>query len=530
MKRIMKAVAVAALALLVGVSAFAAGGKDAKAAQSGPVTVKYWMGLSADKLAPVYSNMADSEVYKELMKRTGVNVQFLHPPVGQDRDQFNLIVASMDLPDIMEFDLRGAYPGGPAKAITDGVTVKHNDIIAKYAPNLTALYKANPEWAKLAKTDDGFLYGFPFVRGDPSLMVFYGAQFRKDYLDELGLKTPVTIDDWYATLKAMKEKKGLQFPFSFRQKATGQDGNDLFLAGTLSGAWGVTRGFQMDGKQIKYGPIEPGWKDFIMTMAKWYKEGLIDPDFPVQDLKTWRAKVMDGQTGAFLGYTGGGLGYFYDNVKASNPKFTLVGAPNPVLKAGTKSRFGQKDWDVPNPSNSFITSKAKDVAAAAKLLDYGYGKEGDILLNFGVEGKSFTWVNNYPKYTDWITKNPDGKPMALTMSTYMRSHYAGPMVQRKEYFEQFMKYPDQLTAVNNWAGSSDFSWRVPPTTPSTEESAKLAAIMNEVNVYVDEMLVKFIMGQASLDQWDAYIAQVKKLKIDEAIAIQMAALDRFNKR
>jgi hypothetical protein len=38
------------------------------------------------------------------------------------------------------------------------------------------------------------------------------------------------------------------------------------------------------------------------------------------------------------------------------------------------------------------------------------------------------------------------------------------------------------------------------------------------------------MGQVGLDQWDAYVAQIKKLKIDDALAVQKAALARYNKR
>jgi len=520
----------ALFALGITGAAFAKGSTEGAAASGQPVKIKYWKELNADKLAPIFKNLGESDLYKELQKRLNVEITFLHAPSSNVADQFNLIVASQDLPDIMERDLYGTYPGGPAKAIADGVTQRHNEIFEKYAPNLSALYKAHPEWAKQAKIDDGSFYGFPFIRGAPALAVWNGPIFRKEWLDELGLKSPVTIDDWYATLTAFKTKKGIAYPFSFREKGVGQDGDDLFFGGSLSGAWDVSRGFYLNAKgDVEYGPIQPGWKDFLTTMAKWFKEGLIDPDFPVQDTQTWRAKVMSNKVGAFIGNVGGGMGFFYDNLKKTNPSFTLVGVPDPVLKAGQMSRFGQKDWDAHIPSSAFITPKNKNVPVSAKLLDYGYGKEGDILFNFGVEGKSFNWVNGYPKYTDIITHDPNYS-MSVAMSRWMRSHYDGPFVQRIEYFEQFMAYPDQVATAKIWGASSDFTWRMPRIAATAEESTKLASIMNEVNVYTDEMFVKFIMGQASLDQWDAYVAQVKKLKIDEATALRRAALERYNKR
>jgi putative aldouronate transport system substrate-binding protein len=528
MKRLVLLLALAIFAAAVATEVFA--GAEPEKAATGPTKIKYWWDMPADKAVQIYKNMGESEIYKYLQQKFNMQIEFLHPPVGQGRDQFNLIVASRDLPDVMEFDLRGLYPGGAAKAIADGVVVKHNDIIAKYAPNLTALYKAHPDWERLAKLDDGSLYGFPFIRGNEGLMSYRGPQYRKDWLDELGLKVPTTIDEFYNVVKAFKDKKKIEYPVSFREKGVGQDGDDLFDNSSLSGAWGVTRGFFLDeNKQIKYGNIEPGFKDFLITMNKWFKEGLIDPDFPVQDLKTWRAKIMDGKVGAYFNLVGGGMGFFYDNVKPKNPTFALVGGPYLTLKAGQKSRFGQKDWDVPTPSKAFITPLNKSVPQTAAFLDYGYGKEGDLVFNFGFAGVSYNMVNGYPKYTEAVTKDPN-LPMSIAMSKWMRSHYDGPMVQRIEYFEQFMKYPDQVAAAKTWAASSDFSYRMPPVTATAEESSKIAAIMNEVNVYTDEMFVKFFMGQAGFDQWDAYVAQVKKLRIDEALAIQKAALERFNKR
>ena len=524
----MKRQVVLVVALLALATSLYAGGETEKAA-AGPVKIKYWMDIPADKVVQIYKSLNESELYKELQKRLGVEIEFLHPPVGQARDQFNLMVASREFPDVVEFNLNG-YPGGPAKALADGVVGSHNEIIEKYAPNLSAVYKANPEYLRQAKLDDGTLYGFPFIRGDETLMTYRGPQFRKDWLDELGLKVPATIDEWYTVLKTFKTKKGVEYPFSFRQKGVGQDGNDLFDPPSVPGAWGVSRGFYFDAnKQVRFGNMEPGFKDFLVTMNKWFKEGLIDPDFPVQDLKTWRAKVMDDKVGAYCNLVGGGMGFFYNNMKPTKPNWTLVGGPHPTLKGG-KSRFGQKDWDVPNPSQAFITPLSKNVEASARFLDFGYGKEGDMMFNYGFEGVSYKMINGYPTYTDAVVKDPAGLPMGVAMSKWMRSHYAGPFVQRLPYFEQFMQYPDQVNAAKTWAGSSDFSYRIPPVSATAEESSKMAAIMNELNVYSDEMLVKFFMGQAGFDQWDAYVAQIKKMKVDEAIAIQEAAVARYNKR
>ena len=42
--------------------------------------------------------------------------------------------------------------------------------------------------------------------------------------------------------------------------------------------------------------------------------------------------------------------------------------------------------------------------------------------------------------------------------------------------------------------------------------------------------IRYIMGQESLDTFDKYVENIKKLGIDRAIEIQNAALKRYNER
>lgn len=66
--------------------------------------------------------------------------------------------------------------------------------------------------------------------------------------------------------------------------------------------------------------------------------------------------------------------------------------------------------------------------------------------------------------------------------------------------------------------------------PRASESKELASIMDNINSYVDDMTYKFIMGVEPIERYSTFIAQIKKLKIDRALAIQQAAYNRFKKR
>ena len=72
-------------------------------------------------------------MYQQREKDTGIHIDFIHPAVGQENEQFNLVLASGSLPDIIEFDW-STYVGGPQQAINDGLLLHWMDYM-EYAPN-----------------------------------------------------------------------------------------------------------------------------------------------------------------------------------------------------------------------------------------------------------------------------------------------------------------------------------------------------------------------------------------------------------
>ena len=98
-------------------------------------TLTYWLQLNSNVSAN-FTNLGDTELGKNWQANTGVTVEFQHPAAGQENEQFNLMVADGNLPDIIERGWVNAYPGGPEKAISDGVIIALNDVIDQYCPNL----------------------------------------------------------------------------------------------------------------------------------------------------------------------------------------------------------------------------------------------------------------------------------------------------------------------------------------------------------------------------------------------------------
>lgn len=505
---------------------------DAPKSVKYPEKLTYWVSLNANVSATM-KNFNEMGVYKQLEKVTGTKVEFQHPPVGQEKEGFNLMIASGTLPDVIEYNWGTDVAKGPDNAIKEKTILRLNELIEQNAPNLSKFLKENPEVKKLITTDEGNIYVMPFVRGDAALLTFNGNVLRKDWLDKLGLPVPTTIDEWYTTLKAIKEKdpngngKADEIPFLLYSNP--KDRITTMNALTAFGAaWGIASEFYQDGGKIKYGPMQPEFKDLISTLSKWYKEGLIDRDYAATDDKLRDAKVTGDTLGGLFTYLGSGIGRFMDLVQPTNPKFQLAGALSPVLKKGDKPILGQKDAAFTG-IGAAISGTAKNPAEIVKWLDYGYGPEGSMLFNFGVEGESYKMENGYPKYTDIVTKNPDKLPMAQTIAKFARSSFNGPFIQDKRYMEQFSAKPEQQDAVKNWMNAENKK-QLPPLTPTSEESSKYATIMNDVNTYLDQMITKFIMGAEPMENYDKFTAKLKSMGIEDAVKLKQAQLDRFNAR
>ncbi|MEN6316114.1 MAG: extracellular solute-binding protein [Clostridiaceae bacterium] len=485
------------------------------------VTLTIWS--SNNKLPGKYNDKNNLPFYEGLEKRTGVKLECITPVAGQEKDTFNLMVASRDLPDIVQYGWLD-YPGGPQKAIDDKVILSLNDLIDQYAPNLKKVISSDKELGKMLKTDGGNYYVFPFIREDPFQQVYRGPFFRKDWLDELGLKVPETVDEWYTALKAFKEKKGATAPLTV---------NLEYLSQIFAQAYKVLDSFYYDDNgKLQYGPIQTQFKDYLTEMKKWYDEDLIDKDFSIRKQADLDTNILSGKSGATIGNASGQLGKYLDAMKGKDDKFDLVASYYPVLKGGETPFRGHSDpkFTGKGTTNAAITASCKNTEIAAKFLDYCYSDEGKMYINFGEEGVAHTMVNGYPTYSELITKNPEGLSFSQACQIYT-SAFGFAFVQDKRYTEQLTPMPQQKEAINKWVKTDREKHDVPSyANPTGSEASDYATIITNVETFRNESMVKFIMGADSLDNFDKYADQIKKMGIEKALQIKQNALDKYNSK
>lgn len=484
------------------------------------IQLTYWIPLNEQAKGMIQS-YNDNLAIQELEKRTGVKVKFLHPPIGQEGEQYKLLISSNDLPDIIEERGTALYPGGGDKAIEDKAFIRLNDLVERYAPNYNNLRQTNNDIAKLTITDAGNIWSFPMIQNFEAL-VWSGLIIRKDYLDQIKMDPPVTIDEWYKTLKAMKEN-GVEVPLLFPK--SGMDG-----FGAIIGSYGIGPAFFKENDVVKYGPYDPRMKEYLTDMNKWYTEELIDKDFPTRDDKMIESLATSGKAGAWIGTSGVSIERYIIAGQAGNKDYALYGASYPKTKDGRKPAYRQVDWKV-RGYNASITTACKYPELATQWMDYRYSQEGSLLFNYGLEGVSLKFKDNgEPDLMDKeLMALPEHKGMAWSSIMWKYKINDGAM-NRMNTAPLEKLIPESQQARVEWGESATIENILPPLTLTSGEAAEYNTIMNEVNTYASQMILKFLIGAEPLEKFDEYREQLKKLNIEKAIEIQQAAYNRYLKR
>lgn len=504
--------------LSIGMLTSCAGGKNKTVENSGDEnTVTIWTGRSETAIAG-YNSVEDTPGFKEMEKQIGVNIEYICPTAGQESEQFNLMLASREFPDAVRYSWN-KVPGGIEKLIKDGIIYKMDEAFLKEnAPDYYQMLQDNEVYDKASKTDSGSYYQFAKVfdyKEGQNETLFTGGHFmRSDWLKELGLEAPETIDEWHTALTAFKEKKGAEAPYTGAGLPYG-----------LEGAFGILGDFYHDGDVVKYGPYEDNYKDFLTTMNQWYSEGLIDQNLVGITSKQVSSKILNGKSGVSFGWMASDFGSW---MHAATGSFDMVGVQIPVKNKGDISEYSFALAPV-DASGAIINAKAKNPKLVAKVLNFGYSEAGHMLANFGIEGESYVMENGSPVYTDKVLNNPEGLSVALARDAYCEAP-GGVYREDYRYIQQYYNLPQQKEAQKIWKNGNGVNHVMPELSYTEEEAAERSKIITEVKTYVDEMVSKFIMGVEPMSNYDEYRARLKSLGIEKAISITQAAYDRYNAR
>lgn len=466
---------------------------------------------------------ANWPVFKKAEEDTGVRLKgVMSQNASDEREAFNLMVASGDLPDIIRY----SKPKDLDTLGSDGGLIDLNDLIDKYAPNIKKFWAENPQMKKEAVAVDGKIYYIPYytdiIKNKAGPVYF----IRRDWLNKLNLPVPKTIDDYYKTLVAFRNNdpngngKKDEIPFFNRINDTTHAIEVLLDIFQIRYPWYMTQ----DNKVV-YSASTEEFKNVVVELAKWYKEGLIDPEYFTRDLKTAREYFFGNDIGGVT-IDWASTASYMTSLKDKVPNLDLIVILPPEINGVSKMvrprPIAAGGWG--------ISSKAKDPVAIIKYFDYWFTPEGRRLWNFGIEGTHYNMVNGSPVFTDLVLNNPEGKPPLQVLYSVGAQWEIG--VPQDYEYEKQLSLPVVIDGYKLYADNDIVeSIMLPDSLKYTQEEIKeFSRLDAQLKDYSDEMTQKWIMGASDINKdWDNFIKRLNTLGLQKALEIQKKSVERYNK-
>jgi putative aldouronate transport system substrate-binding protein len=478
-------------------------------------TYTIWLGTAPD-LNDVVNNMDEFVVFNELEKITNVGWDATMVSFMSESEQFQLMVAGGDFTDVVCKAVDN-YTGSVDQAIEEEFLIDLAPYIAENMPNLCGWFETYPQLRKEISTDSGAIGAFPKFYKEPS-DVSSGGMIRADWLEDLGLENPKTFDELHDALVLFQSEKGASKPLVIS--------NSGGVQSELISGFNISSGYYQIDDVIHFGAIEPAFKDYLTLVHDWYAEGLIDDLFLTNsyDSLVDTAPVLNGTCGAWYGTAAQSITNMLD--AAVDPNIRITGLTS-VTEDGSVAHVGE-EGSLFDTAMWSVTTACEDPEVIAQYIDYIYSEDGILLANYGVEGETFTYVDGTPTLTDLVLNNPDySYGAALNIFVCDRMTPAPFIIDEARARADYVE--DQLNAIEVWNNANDGLYNLPRSgiNLTTDESTKYYGLYTDIETYMDEHIIKFIVGDQSLDEFDDYVATLKQMGIEDCIAIEQAAYDRY---
>lgn len=484
--------------------------------------------------ASVFTSLDEHPVVKAIEAEIGLDLQFMHPPVGDDGTFFNTTIASGVWPDLYYTDrFLTTYPGGVEGAMDDGILLNVDDLIAEYAPNFLQMveeYDTGDGYIKNGIYGDsgaivklGSMFLAPYVNG----RVHYGPIVRKDLLEKYGLENPVTLDEYTEVLRTFKEN-GVAVPCAL---ANIFNEAGFYNSNFLSSAFGVTwNDFQLVDGKIEYSMMLPGYKELLQFLNGWAEEGLIDRDSVNRTLDNCLTEFNNGTAGMIVSHNSNTTTMLKVGAEF-DPDFAVKGLMFPRKNADDQLTLARIVYSLNNFSWQ-VSASCKNPELAVKFVDYLHDDDTRLMCAWGLGNEAYPTFdvdeNGSRVFSDFMYNNPNydftTARQLYTLGVFQVQY--DDMMERQQYY-----LDEQLDNWETWITRYSDADKVPSlVTMSLDESREYSDIVSKVNNYAQEQVYAFIFGEKSFDEYDEFTENIANLGIARACEIKQAAYDRYMAR
>ncbi|GHT95411.1 sugar ABC transporter permease [Spirochaetia bacterium] len=547
-------------ALMIGIPLFAGGGQAASSGSSSADGLTTLKVFGVNKQAAFggrtvkFSDWVDGTVKSRLwdqfqadLAKRGIKLEFDLIMADQIQTTFQTLLATGRLND---YDFVNAGPGPNEKTRIAMVEQNRfypiNKLVEQYSTGPAREFYTNDigrVFAKRTTLADGNFYWIEqfnatyFNSPDNYSGASVSGMIRKDWLDAVGLGIPNTLDEFYNALVAFQAKdvngNGLK-------DEVANVGMNHFETGIAQ--WfglGTTLISSIDNKV--FSPwYQPHIQDYFAYMNKLYKAGLLQISDQGNNMAANRIGYMNNWSAEtweepnIVVQDGAAKAYFVP--------FVLQAAPDTPFRIHLQEGLQSSRGDVMH----FVPAGTKHPEAVAKLLDYLVSMEYYTLSENGIEGYTFNYnsdgtiqriaPNSSSVGVDNLiiqAINPALWTNASVFPRYDRKNMASENLQAMESGKLF-GYP-----VTGWQLKKDFvdavyNKKYPLLQelgallafPTAQEIDRGEALSSDLWTYSAELITALIIGDKSLSNWNSYIADLKRLGLDERLSIAQAQLDR----
>lgn len=424
----------------------------------------------------------EKHVHDIIQDKTGVDLNIVFSPTSQDYSQkMNLMLSSGEQLDIIP----NMSMDQAIELYKNGAIIPLDELINQYGANLKKNFK--PEvWSEV--TADGKIIGIPSLATNTTGTVL---QIRTDWLKELNLEKPATVEDFEKVMEAFKQNKKDAYPligvFNFQYLLNGLA--PYFLP--QASEW-----WQDEQGQLLPPELHPDYKAFMAKMIEWNKKGYIWPEMTLSTPAKQIELIAQNKVGAVSGW--------YSS--------TIAGATEVLIKTIPDANYdpiilqGKGINKIPaTPDTQFvtvITKKSKNPEAAMKFLDYHASREGYALTYVGVEGESYT-------------KLPDGALEYIGEDKYDSN--------KASYYALYWMFQMEWNDFPTWPMSSWMDRKFTDMKKKTQALPNFRAVdqkvrydrskwksfakLTDLETFLEEQKVKVFTGERPLSDWDAIMQQ-----------------------
>jgi len=441
------------------------------------------------------------------LEEANIEIEWVLQATRNDyKEKGNLMLASGDYPDIV-FKMPGMDENQKGM---DGIYIPLEDMIKEHMPNLCALMDERNAWAVITASD-GHIYSLPQVSApqvwnESTASLYIQAQ----WLENLGLEMPKTMDELYTVLKAFKE-----------QDANGNgDPNDevplvmtdAFIYALMpyigDGLHYLEEHVTLMGDELVFYPYTDGFKDFLNWMNILYQDGILHKD----------CFTMTADQRGALGKSGDVYGLYIATTAATNTLPEYAPQYECLLPLS----------DTPMPLNPGVTAGAmmltdtcENPEAILKFFDYFYSEEGGMESAAGLKG--IGWEDNGDGTYTSFSKNFG----SLAEYTYA-GHTAAPRLEPMFYYTGTT---DNGKKASYWKYSEEGfiskGYYMPILNFNEEETERMSVLATDIRNEVKTYLAAITTGTKSLDDsWDEFQSTLKDMGADEYLELYKAAYAR----